>query len=45
MVSADNVFFNPRDKAAEVRATRAKFISREADHLTLLAAMRLFLQV
>ncbi|KAF8063655.1 RID1 [Scenedesmus sp. PABB004] len=45
MVSADNVFFNPRGKADAVAATRAKFVSPEGDQLTLLAVLRGFLAV
>ncbi|KAG2440784.1 hypothetical protein HXX76_003640 [Chlamydomonas incerta] len=45
MVSADNVFHTPRQKEAEWRAARIKFLSREGDHLTLLNVFRGFMEL
>jgi ATP-dependent RNA helicase DHX8/PRP22 len=45
MVSADNIFFAPRDKRDAANAARLKFTSRDGDHLTLLNVMRAFLQL
>eukprot|EP00198_Chlamydomonas_reinhardtii_P001306 XP_001690641.1 DEAH-box nuclear pre-mRNA splicing factor [Chlamydomonas reinhardtii] len=45
MVSADNVFHTPRQKEAEWRAARLKFLSREGDHLTLLNVFRGFMEL
>jgi ATP-dependent RNA helicase DHX8/PRP22 len=42
MVSTENVFYNPRGKRDDAAAVRKKFISREGDHLTLLAVLRAF---
>ncbi|GAX81467.1 hypothetical protein CEUSTIGMA_g8896.t1 [Chlamydomonas eustigma] len=45
MVSAENIFFFPREKQEQANAARVKFISREGDHLTLLNVFRAYLEV
>ena len=37
MLSAQNIFFRPREKQAQADAKKAKFFQPEGDHLTLLA--------
>jgi len=37
MLSAQNIFYRPRDKQAQADQKRAKFFQPEGDHLTLLA--------
>ena len=37
MLSAQNIFYRPREKQAQADAKRAKFFQPEGDHLTLLA--------
>ena len=45
MVSADNIFFCPREKRDLANAARLKFTHRDGDHLTLLNVMRAFVEV
>lgn len=37
MLSAQNIFYRPREKQAQADQKRAKFFQPEGDHLTLLA--------
>ena len=37
MLSAQNIFYRPRDKQAQADQKRAKFFAMEGDHMTLLA--------
>lgn len=37
MLSAQNIFYRPREKQAQADQKRAKFFQAEGDHLTLLA--------
>jgi ATP-dependent RNA helicase DHX8/PRP22 len=39
MLSAETVFFTPRDKEREARAARARFASPDGDHATLLRVL------
>ncbi len=39
MLSAENVFFTPRDKEREARVARARFACRDGDHATLLRVL------
>jgi ATP-dependent RNA helicase DHX8/PRP22 len=39
MLSAESVFFTPRDKEREARAARARFASPDGDHATLLRVL------
>eukprot|EP00798_Chlamydomonas_sp_ICE-L_P016225 gene16226-22390_t len=45
MVSADNIFFAPRNKREESNAARMKFAHRSGDHLTLLAVYKGFIEI
>jgi HrpA-like RNA helicase len=39
MLTAETVFFTPRDKEREARAARARFMSPDGDHATLLRVL------
>ena len=39
MLSAENVFFTPREKEREARTARARFVSPDGDHATLLRVL------
>ena len=45
MVSADNIFFCPREKREQANAARLKFTNKDGDHLTMLNVVRAFIQV
>lgn len=42
MLSVENAFFAPKDKLAEAKAARQRFVSREGDHVTLVNVFRAY---
>ncbi|KAL3687732.1 hypothetical protein R1sor_014041 [Riccia sorocarpa] len=44
MLSAESIFFSPREKLKEANAARQRFTSPEGDHLTLINVLRAYTQ-